>query len=138
VESFLNYTGYFISLVQTDNSIDALGLFEQLCLQSFAEAACYNNFFYSSGGFAVHGMFYGLEGFVFGGGDEAAGIDNNDIGIVRLGGYHKVGLSDFGQHFFAVDYIFGTTQCYKAHGYGFFGGFSCHSPLKVAEKLSSV
>lgn len=61
-------------------------------------------------------MIDGVEGFSFGGCDEAASVDDDDGGIVGVLCDAEAGLGDLGQHSFAIDHIFGTAERYKANG----------------------
>ena len=66
--------------------------------------------------FSFEGVIDGVEGFCFGGCDEAAGIDDDDGGVVGVLGDAEAGLGDLGEHTFAIDHIFGTAEGYKANG----------------------
>ena len=66
--------------------------------------------------FSFEGVIDGVEGFGFGGRDEAAGIDDDDGGVVWVLGDAEAGLGDLGEHTFAIDHIFGTAERYKADG----------------------
>jgi len=66
--------------------------------------------------FLFEGVIDGVEGFGFGGRDEAAGIDYDDGGVVGVLCYAEAGLGDLCEHTFAIDHIFGTAERYKANG----------------------
>jgi len=70
--------------------------------------------------FLADGVVNRVQCFGLCGGDEAACIDNDDIGGVGVLGYTQARLGDLGKHALAVNHIFWTAQRYKADGYPFF------------------
>ena len=102
-KSFFNYIGDIVSLAKTYNCIDAVDLLKKLPAFSFRQTARNNHFFYVTTELAIHSPSYCFERFGFGRGDKTAGIDDNNVGIIRLGGYHKTCLGDFRRFATAVE-----------------------------------
>jgi hypothetical protein len=55
----------------------------------------------------------GIDGFLFGFFDEAAGIDDDHVGLFRVTGQLKPLGYERSEHNFRVDLIFGTAKIHK-------------------------
>jgi hypothetical protein len=126
-KGFFDYLCYFVPPGETNNSVNTVGLAEQISSQSLGQAAGNDYLFYAAAGLAANSVSYCLEGFGFGWCNKTAGINDNSISVVWVGCYDNTGLCDFSQHSFAIDGIFGTAKRYKADRCGFFAGFLSHS-----------
>lgn len=57
-----------------------------------------------------------IDRFLFGLFDETTGIDNDDLGLLRITGQFESVLNEGAQHDFGIDLVLGTTQIHKANG----------------------
>ena len=105
-------------LIQADEGIDfILEFFGEFGGKSLREAAAHDEFL--SGPFAQSALLVGFQdgfdGFFLGRIDEAAGIDNEDIGFLWVGCDFEALASGISQHDLGIDQIFGAAQADHAH-----------------------
>ena len=113
-------------MLEAEDGVDAGGFVEEVFAHSLCQAAGDDDFLHFALLFLFDGVLYDVEGFRFGGCDEAAGIDDDDIGIIGVLCYTEAGLGDEGEHPFAVHHIFGTAEGDEADGSPFFILFNIH------------
>lgn len=115
-EGGLNNPDDVVARLEAENGVDAWGFGEEGFTHSLGEASSDDDFSDMAFLFSFEGVIYGVEGFRFGGCDEAAGIYYEDEGVVGVVGDAEAGLGDLGEHSFAIDHVFGTAEGYKANG----------------------
>lgn len=122
-----------VALFEADDCVDSVGFGEQFFALSLRQAAGDDNLFDFAFSFLVEGVIYRIQGLGFGRFDEAAGVYNEDIGVVGIGGYNKSGQGDLCEHSLGIDDIFWTAERDKTDGYSFFVFFPFHYPPRVSE-----
>jgi hypothetical protein len=91
-------------------------LLEDLFADSLGEAAGDDDFSDEAAGLLFKDVLDDFEGFGFCGFDEAAGVDNDKVGLVGVFDEGEAGLDDLGEHLFAVNNVLGAAQCVEADG----------------------
>jgi hypothetical protein len=77
--------------------------------------------------FLINGFANGLERFLFGGFEKAAGIDHDGVGRRGIGGYRQPILRKQAQHPLAVHKILWTAKADERHRLNFPGRFGHQS-----------
>jgi len=116
-------------LLEAEDGVDAGGFVEEVFTHSLRQAAGDDDFLHFAFLFLADGEVYCVDGFCFGGGDEATGIDDDDVCVVGILCDDETGLGDEGEHSFAVHHIFGTAEGDEADGSPFFILFRIHWPI---------
>ena len=110
---------------------DALADFVAVALD---QAADDDELFGRARGFVAGHFEDGVDGLLFGGVDEAACVDDEDFGFLRMRGQARAGAVQQTHHHLGVNEVFGTAQRNKAHGRGSgWGGFGHHFIVPVAD-----
>ena len=73
------------------------------------EAAGDDELFGRAGGFVAGHFEDGVDGFLLGGVDEGAGVDDEDLGLLRMGGEARAGAVEQAHHDLGVDEVFGAA-----------------------------
>ena len=60
------------------------------------------------------------SGFLLGSIDEAAGVDDEDLGLLGAGGQARAGAVEKAHHDLGIDEVFGAAEGDKSHGGGRF------------------
>ena len=113
--------GDAVSLGQAHEGVDVRALLEEFFLVVLGEASGDDDGVGEALFFCMEGVVDGFEGFVAGGFDEAAGVDDGDVGGVVGGDQGHAGLSDEGEHFFAIDEVFWASEGDEIDANGFVG-----------------
>jgi hypothetical protein len=122
----LNYIDDIVARFEAENGVDTRGFAEEGFTHSLGKAAGDDDFLDMALLFSFDGVIDGVEGFCFGGCDEAAGIDDNDIGVIGVLGYTEAGLGYEGEHSFAINHIFWAAEGDEADGSPVFTLFNIH------------
>ena len=78
-------------MLEAEDGVDSGGFIEEVFTHSLRQAAGDDDFLDMALLFLFDGIIYGVEGFGFGGGDEAAGIDDDDVCVVGILCYTEAG-----------------------------------------------
>ena len=105
-----------LELAGADHGIDFGDALLNLVAVALDEAAGDNELFGRARGFVAGHFKDGIDGFLLGGVNEAAGVDDEDFGIFRTGGQTRAGAIKKAHHNLGVHEVFGTAQGNKAHG----------------------
>lgn len=112
--------GDAVALVQSDDGVDFGDFVGQGLSHAFGQTAGDDDFFDAMLFLLFDGAADGVHGLFFGRSDEAAGINDNRIRIVRIGADDEIRFADAGEHNFAVHDIFRASQCDESHTYRIF------------------
>ena len=82
---------------------------------SFDEAAGYDEALGAAGVFELGHFEDGVDGFLLGGVDERAGIDDDDVGVLRMSGEFVPIEDEISHHDFGVDEILGAAETNKTY-----------------------
>ena len=97
-------------MFEAEDCVDLADFVEQFFAEALWQAAGDDDLLHLSFLFLFDGAAYSFECFCFGGSDEAASVNNDDVGVVGIFSNDEAGLCDLRQHPLAIDDIFGTAE----------------------------
>ena len=96
-------------LAGADHGIDFRDALDDFVAVAFDEASGDDQFLRRAGGFEARHLEDGVDGLLLGGVDEAAGVDDEDLGLFGACGQARAGAVQKPHHDFGVDEVFGAA-----------------------------
>jgi hypothetical protein len=125
-QSFFYNLDYIITVFKTDYGIDAGRLFKQSFAQSLRQAASDNDFAHTAFLFLPDCLSDCVKRLIFGRRYKAAGIYNNDVGVIGVLSNNQARTGNLRQNPLAIDHILGTAQGDKTDSNATFISFCTH------------
>ncbi len=102
-----------LELVGTHQRIHFRHLLADIAAVAFHQAAGDNQLSRAAGFLVLRHLQNGVDGFLLGGVDEAAGVHHQHVGVAGMGRQLVAASHEGAHHDFAIDEIFGTAQTDK-------------------------
>src|SRR5579863_7083504 len=116
-------------LAGADDGVDLRNVFADLVAIALDEAAGDDELARGAGGFVARHLEDGVDRLLPGRVDEAAGVDDEDFGVLGARGKARAGAVEQAHHDLAVDEVLGAAQRNKAHGGSRGTGSIAHDPI---------
>jgi hypothetical protein len=107
-------------LAGADDGVDFRDVSPDLVAIALDEAPGDDEFFGAAGGFEASHFEDGVDGFLFRGVNEGAGVDDEDFGVFRAGCEACAGAVEEAHHDLGVDEVFGAAERDEADRWGRF------------------
>jgi len=98
-----------LEFASPDDSVDLGNAFADLVAVPFDEAAGNDELLRVALGFEAGHLEDGVDGFLLGGVDERAGVDDDNFGVFGLGGQARAAAIEEAHHDLGVDQVFGAA-----------------------------